>query len=200
MLGFRFRSILYSERCAHICLAPSQNSNVWWPNIHVWTNFEPIFSLLVHDWIQTTVTQLAVVGGCRRKRQLSIFTIGCWLFIYWCTEDLNKQFSPSRNRFLRRTPTSLDRFALRQLLWPDYSAYKSSDSSTKGIPSLYVISLAVRDRQWNELPAKFKITWRHSNRPIRWRPQNNHSVWHRTKNRLKIIFMERGSCMGDSLS
>ena len=28
----------------------------------------------------------------------------------------------------------------------------------------------VRDRQWNELPAKFKITWRHSNRPIRWRP------------------------------
>ena len=29
MRAFRFRSILYSERCAHICLAPSQNSNVW---------------------------------------------------------------------------------------------------------------------------------------------------------------------------
>ena len=170
MRGFRFRSILYSERCAHICLAPSQNSNVWRPNIHVWTHFEPIFSLRVHGWIQTTVSQLAGVRGCRRKRQLSFFAIGCWLFIYWCSEDLNKKFSPSRNRFLRRTPTSQDRFALRQLLWPDYSTYKSFDSSTKVIPSLHVISLAVRDRQWNELPAKFKITWRHSNRPIRWRP------------------------------
>ena len=25
------------ERCAHICLAPSQNPNVWRSNIHVWT-------------------------------------------------------------------------------------------------------------------------------------------------------------------
>ena len=32
--GFRFRSILYSERCAHICLAPAQNSNIWRPIIH----------------------------------------------------------------------------------------------------------------------------------------------------------------------
>ena len=71
MCGFRFRSFLYSERCAYICLAPSQNSNVWRPNIHVWTHFEPIFSLRVHGWIQTTVSQLAGVRGCRRKRQLS---------------------------------------------------------------------------------------------------------------------------------
>ena len=68
---FWFRSILYSERCAHICLASSQNSNVWRPNIHVWTHFEPIFSLRVHGWIQTTVSQLAGVRGCHRKRQLS---------------------------------------------------------------------------------------------------------------------------------
>ena len=113
---FRFRSILYSERCAHICQAPFQNSNVWQPNIHVWTHFEPIFSLRVHGWIQTTVSQLAGVRGCRRKRQLSFFAIGCWLFIYWCSEDLDKQFSPSRNRFLRRTPTSQDR-----LLFVSYS-------------------------------------------------------------------------------
>ena len=42
MRGFRFRSILYSERCAQICLAPSQNLNVWRPNIRVfflWTYF-----------------------------------------------------------------------------------------------------------------------------------------------------------------
>ena len=169
MRGFRFRSILYSERCAHICLAPSQNSNVWRPNIHVWTHFEPIFSLRVLGWIQTTVKQLAGVRECRRKRQLSFLTIECWLFINWCSEDLSKQFLPSRKRLLGRTPTSQDRFALRQLLWPDYSTYKSFDSSTKVIPSLHVISLAVRDRQWNELPAKFKITWHHSNRPIRCR-------------------------------
>ena len=39
---FWFRSILYSERCAHICLAPSQNSNVWRPNIFM---FEPTLNL-----------------------------------------------------------------------------------------------------------------------------------------------------------
>ena len=54
--------------------------------------------------------------------------------------------------------TSQDRFALRQLLWSDFSTYKSYDSSAKVIPSLHAISLAVRDRQCNELPAKFKIT------------------------------------------
>ena len=59
------------ERFAHICLAPSQNSNVWRPNFHVWTPFEPIFTLRVHGWIQTTVSQLADVCGCHRKRQLS---------------------------------------------------------------------------------------------------------------------------------
>ena len=39
---FWFRSILYSERCAHICLAPSQNSNVWRPNIFM---YEPTLNL-----------------------------------------------------------------------------------------------------------------------------------------------------------
>ena len=70
MRGFRFRSILYSERCAHICLSPSQNSNLQQPNIHVSIHFEPIFSLRVHGWI---------LRGCRRKRQLSflynVFTL-----------------------------------------------------------------------------------------------------------------------------
>ena len=154
MRRFRFRSILYSEQCAHIiCLVSSQNSNVWRPNIHVWTHFEPIF----HGWIQTTASQLASVRGCRRKRQLSFFAIGCSLFIYWCSEDINKQISPSRNRFLQRTPTSQASFALRQLLLPDYSTYKSFDSSTKVMPNLHVISLAVRDRQWNKFPPSLKL-------------------------------------------
>ena len=42
MRGFQSRSILYSERCAHICLAPSQNSIVWQPK-HVM--FEPILKI-----------------------------------------------------------------------------------------------------------------------------------------------------------
>ena len=56
---------------SYFCLAPSQNSNVWRPNIHVWTHFEPISSLRVHGWIQKTVSQLVGARGCRRKRQLS---------------------------------------------------------------------------------------------------------------------------------
>ena len=66
MRGFRFRSILYSERCAQMCLAPSQNLNVWRPNIRVFFFFEPIFSFRVHDWIQTTVSQLAGVDVAGR--------------------------------------------------------------------------------------------------------------------------------------
>ena len=57
------------------CLALSQNSNVWPPNIHVWTHFEPIFPLRVHGWVQTTVSQLAGERGCRRKRQLLVVYI-----------------------------------------------------------------------------------------------------------------------------
>ena len=53
------------------CLAPSQNSNAWPPNIHIWTHFAPIFPLRVQGWIQTTVSQLAGERGCRQKRQLS---------------------------------------------------------------------------------------------------------------------------------
>ena len=64
--------------CPHL---PSQNSNVWRPNIHVWTHFEPIFSLRVHGWIQTTVSQLAGVRGCRRKRQLS-FLYNVFILMY----------------------------------------------------------------------------------------------------------------------
>ena len=81
MRCFRFRSILYSERCAHICLALSQNSNVWRPNIHVWTHFEPIFLLRFHGWTQTTVSQLAGVRECRQKRQLS-FLYNAFILMY----------------------------------------------------------------------------------------------------------------------
>ena len=60
--------------------------------------------------------------------------------------------------------------------------------------------LALRNRQRNELPAKFKITWHLSNRPMRWHPLNNHAVWHRAKNRFQKIFMGRGWRKGDSIS
>ena len=49
MRGFQFRSILYSERCAQICLAPSQNLNVWRPNIRVFFSlnlFSPYVSTI----------------------------------------------------------------------------------------------------------------------------------------------------------
>ena len=37
---FPVRSILYSERCAHICITPSQNLNVWRPNPNpLWAYF-----------------------------------------------------------------------------------------------------------------------------------------------------------------
>ena len=71
MRGFQFRSILYSERCAQICLAPSQNLNVCRPKISV------LFSLnLFSRYVSTIgsrrrVSQLAGVRGCRRKRLLS---------------------------------------------------------------------------------------------------------------------------------
>ena len=98
--------------------------------------FEPIFSLRVHGWIQMTVSQLAGVCGCRRKRQL-FFTIGCWLFMYTdVTKTSISSFRRVGTAFSGELPQARTVFALRQLLWPDYSTYKSFDSSTKVIPSL----------------------------------------------------------------
>ena len=166
MRGFRFRSTLYIERCAHICLASSRNLNVWRPNIHVWIHFEPIFSLRVHDWIQTTLSQLA--GVCVDVAVDVIVFVQCF------HSDVAKT---SISNFRRVGTAFSDEFpqAWTVLLFGSYSGQifprkNLLDSSAKVIPSLHVISLVVRDRQWNELPAKFKITWRHSNRPIRWRP------------------------------
>ena len=95
------------------CLAPSQNSNAWPPNIHIWTTLS-LFSRYV-----------STDGSKRRyhSSRVSVVVAGrdsCWFFIYWCSEDLNEEFSSSQNLFLRRTPTSQDHFALQHLLWPDY--------------------------------------------------------------------------------
>ena len=170
MRGFQFRSVLlWWAVCPHLssvlskfkCLATKHSclNPLWTYFLVTCPRLDPNDGITARGCAWMSLEETVVVF-CNRM-----------LVVYkWCSEDLNKQFSPSRNRFLRRTPTSQDRFALRQLLWPDFSTYKSFDSSPKEIPSLHVISLAVRDRQWNELPAKFKITWRHSNRPIRWRP------------------------------
>ena len=104
MRGFLFRLFLNSERYTHICLAPSENSNVWRQNIHVWTHSEP-FSRYV-----------STLGSKRRYHSSRV----C-VDVAGRDGNLNKQFSPSRNRFLLRTPTSQDRrFTLRQLLWPEY--------------------------------------------------------------------------------
>ena len=126
----------------------------------------------------------------------------CTMFLYWCSEDRRPQLaisfeseplSPANfhkpGQFCSSAAT-LARFFHVEIFW------LVGESNTK----FHVISLALRDRRWNELPANFKITWRHSNRPIRRRPYNNHAVWHGTKNRLKIIFMGRGLCMGNSRS
>ena len=63
---------LYWVVCPHLYSALSK-FNVWQPNSHVWTHFEPIFSLRVDGWIQTTVSQLADVRGCRAKTPVSSF-------------------------------------------------------------------------------------------------------------------------------
>ena len=69
---------------------------------HVWTHFERIFTLSVHVWIQTMVSQPAGLRGRRRKRQLPCAK-GCWLFIYWFSEDHKREFSSRLNRFHRGT-------------------------------------------------------------------------------------------------
>ena len=106
--GFQFRSILYSERCAQICLAPSQNLNVW-------ANMSVFFSLnLFSPYVATIgsrrrVSQLAGVRGCRRKRLLS-FLYNVFLLM-WRRPQLaisveSEPLSPANF-------TSQDRFALR---------------------------------------------------------------------------------------
>ena len=77
MRGFRFQSILYSERCAHIC--PLKIQLFGGQTFMLEPTLNLFFSLRVHGWIQTTVSQLAGVRGCRRKRQSSLiqWDVGC---------------------------------------------------------------------------------------------------------------------------
>ena len=62
MRGFQSRSILYSEWCAHICLASSQNSVVWRPKNVM---FEPILSIfsdgITARWFAWTSPEETVV-------------------------------------------------------------------------------------------------------------------------------------------
>ena len=100
MRGFQSRSILYSERCAYICLAPSQNSIVWRPK-HVM--FQPILNIF-SDGIT------ARVFAWTSPEETAVVYNKSLVVIYWYSEDLNKQFSSSLNRFLWRTPESQDSF------------------------------------------------------------------------------------------
>ena len=162
MRGFRFRSILYSEWCAHICLAFLKTQMfggqtfIFEPTLNLFSRYVSTHRRRYHS------SQVCVdVAGRDSCRFNGLYTDVAKISI--------SNFRWVGTAFSGRTPTSQDRFVLWQVLWPDFSTSKSFDSSTKVIPSLQVISLSVRDRPWNELPAKFKITWRHSNRPIRWR-------------------------------
>ena len=86
---FWFRSILYSERCAHICLAPSQNSNVWRPNIFM---FEPTLNLFS---CYVSTSRLDLNDGITARARVCVDVIWrdscrfCTMFLYWCSEDLN---------------------------------------------------------------------------------------------------------------
>ena len=92
---------------------------------HLWTHLEPIFSLRVHVWIQTTLSLLAGLRKRCRKRTLS-FTIvwstrSGWL---WCSEDhyeLLWAIFVESEPLSRATLASQDCFACRQLFWQDLS-------------------------------------------------------------------------------
>ena len=107
----------YSERCAQICLAPSQNLNVWRPNISVFFRLN-LFSRYVSTiGSRRRVSQLAGVRGCHQKRLLSF--LNNVFLLMWRRPQLaisveSEPLSPANF-------TSQDRFALRQLLWPDFS-------------------------------------------------------------------------------
>ena len=81
MRGFQFRSILYSERCAQICLAPCQNLNVWRPNISVFFSLNLFSPYVATIGSRRRVSQLAGVRGCRRKR-LSSFLYNVFLLMW----------------------------------------------------------------------------------------------------------------------
>ena len=123
MRGFQFRSILYSERCAQICLAPSQNLNVWRPKVSVFFRLNLFSPYVATIGSRRRVSQLAGVRGCRRKRLLS-FLYNVFLLMWR---------RPQLAISVESEPLSPANFFF--------------DSSAKVIPSFHVISLAVRDRQ-----------------------------------------------------
>ena len=109
MHGFRFRSILYySERCAKK-LSSGLSIQMFGRQIFM---FEPTSNLF---------SRYVSADGSKRRYHSSRVSV------YVARRDSCRfrlsvgEFSSSRNRFLRRTPSSQDHFALQQLLWPDFS-------------------------------------------------------------------------------
>ena len=144
MRGFQSRPILYSERCAHICLAPSQNSIVWQPK-HVM--FEPILNIFsdgitVRVFAWTSPEETAVVYNTL-------------LVVYAKTSICN--FRRVWTAFSGELPK-----VRTVLLVGSYSGQISPCRNLLTRRRLHVASLGMRDRQWNKLPAKFKTTWPHN--------------------------------------
>ena len=123
---------------------------------HVWTHFEhffPTVSLLVG-----LIVDVAGRDSCRLQE-----VVGC---LY---TDIAKT---SMSNFLRVWTAFSGELpkAGTVLLVGSYSGQIFPRRNVLTRRRLHVISLAMRDRQWNELAAKFKITWPHFNQPIRCRP------------------------------
>ena len=114
--GFRFRSILYSEWCAHICLTPSQNSNFWRPNINVWTHFEPIFRYVSTVGSKRRYHNSRVCVDVARRDSCRFGT----MFLYWCSEDRRPQLAISFESE-PLSPANFHKLARTVLLFGSYS-------------------------------------------------------------------------------
>ena len=108
---------LYLPMCTNLSTS-SQNLNVWRPNINFCFFTLNLFSRYVSTiGSRRRVSQLSGVRGCRQKRQLS--------FLYNVLLLMRRRpqlaISVESEPLSPANFSSQDRFALQQLLWPDFS-------------------------------------------------------------------------------
>ena len=106
MRGFRFRSVLYSERCAHICLALSQNSNVWRPTRLC---LNPLWTYFLVTCPRLNLNDGITARGCAWMSPEEAVVVFVQCFYTDVAKTSISNFQRVGTALLRRTSTSQNR-------------------------------------------------------------------------------------------
>ena len=156
MRGFQFRSILCRERCAHICLAPSQNSKCLAAK-HSCLN--PLCTNFLVTCPRLDLNEGITARGCAWMSPEETVVVFVQCFYTDVAQTSISNFRRVGTAFAGKLPQTrtvllFGSYSGRQIFPRRNLLTLVGESNTKF--ERYIACCV--ERQWNELPAKLKIT------------------------------------------